>query len=63
MPNITAETAMREFVLLRWLCALAVTSLLCIAVARPIRAQVATRLDLGGVVEVGSEAERYLRVL
>lgn len=54
---------MREFVAREraWGCALAL--LLSMGVAPVARAQVAPQLDLGGPIEVGGEAERYLRSL
>src|SRR5690349_13041296 len=62
-PNITAGTVMREFVhSARWL-AIAVAILHCGIAPRVARAQLAGRLDLGGAVEVGGEAARYLRIL
>jgi hypothetical protein len=42
---------------------LSVVPLLVVVAARPALAQAFARLDLGGFIETGGEAERYLRVL
>lgn len=64
-PNITAETATREFALSapRLLVVIVAAAASALATPAPARAQVASRLGLGGAIEVGGEAERYLRVL
>ena len=63
-PNIIAGSALREFVPRARCLVAAGTFILGASVAgHDAHAQVARRLDLGGGVEVGGEAEQYLRVL